>query len=63
MFSVQATVLRSVRTRGTVNPCLVAAEFKGVFASVKRGSDVDTTAEELRKAIQFDERLNPRVRS
>ena len=63
MFSVQATVLRSVRTRGTVNPCLVAAEFKGVFATVKRGSDVDTAAEELRKAIQFDERLNPRVRS
>jgi hypothetical protein len=63
MFSVQATVLRSVRTRGAVGPCLVAAEFKGVFATVNRGSDVDTTAEELRRAIQLDERLNHRTPS
>jgi hypothetical protein len=63
MFSVQATILRSATHRDEIKPCLVAAEFKGAFATVSRGYDVDTTAEELRKAVQFDERMRQRALS
>jgi hypothetical protein len=60
-FSVQAIVLRSAIPSDEIKPCLVAAEFKGAFAIVGRGYDVDTTAEELRKAVQFDQLTRQRT--
>jgi hypothetical protein len=61
MFRVQAIVLRSAIPDDQIKPCLVAAEFKGAFATVSRGYDVDTTAQELRKAVQFDERMRQAI--
>jgi hypothetical protein len=57
IFRIQAAVLRSSPASCTVPPSLVAAEFKGEFVTLDRAFDVDMVADELRKAVQFDERM------
>jgi hypothetical protein len=56
-FRVQATVLRSARPSRAVRPYLVAAEFKGEFATLNCAINLVTTADEIKKAVQFDERM------
>jgi hypothetical protein len=56
-FRVQATVLRSARPSRAVRPCFVAAEFKGEFATLNCAINLVTTADEIKKAVQFDERM------
>jgi hypothetical protein len=55
IFRIQAVVLRSSLPSCSVPPCLVAAEFKGEFVILDGAFDVDIVADELRKAVQFDE--------
>jgi hypothetical protein len=61
MFSVHAKVLRCVRARRSVQVWLIAAEFKGGFTALNDGFDLDTIADGLTKAVQFDEGMRQEV--
>jgi hypothetical protein len=56
IFRIQAVVLRSSLPSCCAPPSLLAAKFKGEFVILDGPFDVDVVADELRKAVEFDER-------